>query len=174
MVTISWDILLFFIILSASKALISKYGDKLSLIAEKHNVNLEYEASVCGGVPIIRSIKEGLVANKIDKFHGIFNGTSNYVLSCMSNNNISLKHTIAKAIKLGYAESNPKSDINGDDVAAKVKILSCLSFNSFINTNIHVEGIKEVDSEDIFNANKLGYKIKLLGFSEIYNNKILY
>ncbi len=159
-------------VVTANKALIAKYGDELSLIAEKNNVNLEYEASVCGGLPIIRSIKEGLVANKIDKFHGIFNGTSNYVLSCMSNDNISLKHTISNAIKLGYAESNPKSDINGEDVAAKVKILSCLSFNSFINTNIHIEGIKEVDSEDILNASKLGYKIKLLGFSEVFNNKI--
>ena len=159
-------------VVTANKALIAKYGDQLSYIAEKNNVNLEYEAAVCGGVPIIRSIKEGLIANKIIKIHGIFNGTSNYVLSCMNSENISLKDTVKKAIKLGYAESNPKSDLNGDDVAAKVKILSCLSFNSFINTNIHTEGIKEIESEDLTNADKLGYKIKLLGFSEILNNKI--
>ena len=101
-----------------------------------------------------------------------FNGTSNYVLSSMEINKTSFTQTINKAIKLGYAESNPSSDINGDDVASKVKILSCLSFNSFINKNIHVEGIKDVDEEDINNANKLGYKIKLMGFSEILNNKI--
>ena len=71
-------------------------------------------------------------------------------------------------MNLGYAESNPSSDINGDDVASKVKILSCLSFNSFINKNIHVEGINNIDEEDILNANKLGFKIKLMGFSEIY------
>ena len=157
---------------STNKALIAKYGDQLSKIAEKNKVNLEYEAAVCGGVPIIRSIKEGLIANKISRICGIFNGTSNYVLSSMDVNQTSFKDTINKAIKLGYAESNPSSDINGEDVASKVKILSCLSFNSFINKNIHIEGIKNIDEEDIINANKLGYKIKLMGFSEILNNKI--
>ena len=142
------------------------------MIAEKNRVNLEFEAAVCGGVPIIRSIKEGLIANKINRIYGILNGTSNYVLSSMEINKTSFSQTINKAIKLGYAESNPSSDINGDDVASKVKILSCLSFNSFINKNIHVEGIKDVDEDDITNANKLGYKIKLMGFSEILNNKI--
>ena len=159
-------------VVTANKALISKYGDKLSMIAERNKVNLEFEAAVCGGVPIIRSIKEGLIANKINRIYGIFNGTSNYVLSSMTANKTSFKQTINKAIKLGYAESNPSSDVNGDDVAAKVKILSCLSFNSFLNKNIHVEGIRDVDEEDISNANKLGYKIKLMGFSEIFNNKI--
>ena len=159
-------------VVTANKALISKYGDKLSKIAEKNKVNLEFEASVCGGVPIIRSIKEGLIANKINRIYGIFNGTSNYVLSSMDLNKTSFNETIKKAIKFGYAESNPASDINGDDVASKVKILSCLSFNSFINKNIHVEGIKDIDEEDINNSNKLGYKIKLMGFSEILNNKI--
>ena len=159
-------------VVTANKALISKYGDQLSKIAEKNKVNLEYEAAVCGGVPIIRSIKEGLIANKISRICGIFNGTSNYVLSSMDENQTSFKDTINKAIKLGYAESNPSSDINGDDVASKVKILSCLSFNSFINKNIHIEGIKNIDEEDIINVNKLGYKIKLMGFSEILNNKI--
>ena len=108
----------------------------MSKIAEKNKVNLEFEAAVCGGVPIIRSIKEGLIANKINRIYGIFNGTSNYILSSMDNNNTSFKETLKKATELGYAESNPSSDINGDDVAAKVKILSSLSFNSFINKNI--------------------------------------
>ena len=157
---------------TANKALISKYGDELSKIAEKNKVNLEFEAAVCGGVPIIRSIKEGLIANKISRIYGIFNGTSNYILSCMDIYKTSFKETIKKAIKLGYAESNPSSDLNGDDVASKVKILSCLSFNSFINENIHVEGIKNIDEQDIANTNKLGYKIKLMGFSEILNNKL--
>ena len=159
-------------VVTANKALISKYGDELSKIAEKNKVNLEYEAAVCGGVPIIRSIKEGLIANKISRIYGIFNGTSNYVLSSMDKYNTSFNETIKKAIRLGYAETNPSSDISGDDVASKVKILSCLSFNSFINKNIHVEGIKDIEEEDIINANKLGYKIKLMGFSEIFDNKI--
>ena len=90
----------------------------------------------------------------------------------MFSNNTTFRKTTDEAIKLGYAESNPKSDINGDDVGSKVKILSSLSFNSFLNKNIHIEGIKNIDAEDISNANKLGYKIKLLGFSEIFNNKL--
>tara|TARA_B100001057_G_scaffold492251_1_gene584291 strand:- start:1262 stop:2557 length:1296 start_codon:yes stop_codon:yes gene_type:complete len=159
-------------VVTANKALISKYGDDLAKIAEKNRVNLEYEAAVCGGVPIIRSIKEGLIANKIERIYGIFNGTSNYILSSMDKNNTSLEETLSIAKKLGYAESNPKSDIDGGDVASKVKILSCLSFNSFINQKIHKEGFKNIDNEDIKNANKLGYKIKLLGYSEIYKNKI--
>ena len=159
-------------VVTANKALISKYGDELSKIAEKNKVNLEFEAAVCGGVPIVRSIKEGLIANKINRIYGIFNGTSNYILSSMDINKTSFKDTIKKAMDLGYAESNPSSDINGDDVASKVKILSCLSFNSFLNQKIHVEGIKTIDSDDINNADKLGYKIKMLGFSEIINNKL--
>ena len=159
-------------VVTANKALISKYGDQLSRIAEKNKVNLEFEAAVCGGVPVIRSIKEGLIANKISRINGIFNGTCNYVLTEMDINKTSFNETIIKAIKLGYAESNPSSDINGDDVASKVKILSSLCFNSFINKQIHVEGIKNIDEDDINNANKLGFKIKLMGFSEIINNKI--
>ena len=159
-------------VVTANKALISKYGDELSQIAEKNKVNLEYEAAVCGGVPIIRSIKEGLIANKISRIYGIFNGTSNYVLSSMDINKTSFDETVKKSVKLGYAESNPTSDINGEDVSSKVKILTCLGFNSFINDSIHVEGIKNIDEEDISNANKLGYKIKLMGFSELLNDKI--
>ena len=130
-------------VVTANKALIAKYGDELSKIAEKNKVNLEFEASVCGGVPIIRSLKEGLIAE-----------------------------VLSNAKKLGYAESNPSADLNGDDVSSKLKILSSLCFNSFLNNNIYVEGIKGIDKTDIDNANKLGFKIKLLGFAEILNNKI--
>jgi len=159
-------------VVTANKALIAKYGDQLSKIAEKNNVNLEFEAAVCGGVPVIRSLKEGLIANKINKVYGIFNGTSNYILSTMDKENKNFNDVLTDAKKLGYAESNPLSDLNGDDVASKLKILSSLCFNSFINHNIHVEGINFIDSLDIDNANKLGYKIKLLGVSEIINNKV--
>ncbi len=159
-------------VVTANKALIAKYGDQLSKIAEKNKVNLEFEASVCGGVPIIRSLKEGLIANKIQKIYGIFNGTSNYILSSMDKQKKDFKDVLEEAKELGYAESNPSSDLNGDDVSAKLKILSSLCFNSFLNSNIHVEGIKEIDKRDIENANKLGYKIKLLGFAELIKNKI--
>lgn len=159
-------------VVTANKALIAKYGDKLSKIAEENKVNLEFEAAVCGGVPIIRSLKEGLIANKINKVYGIFNGTSNYILSSMDKKNKSFDDVLSDAKKLGYAESNPKSDLNGDDVAAKLKILSSLCFNSFLNNNIHIEGISNIDKIDIDNANKLGYKIKLLGVSELIDGQV--
>ena len=159
-------------VVTANKALIAKYGDQLSKIAEQNNVNLEFEAAVCGGVPIIRSLKESFIANKINKVYGIFNGTSNYILSSMDKENRNFKDVLLNAQKLGFAESNPISDLNGDDVAAKLKILSSLCFNSFIDDKIHVEGIKHIDKVDIDNANKLGYKIKLLGVSEIIENKV--
>ena len=159
-------------VVTANKALIAKYGDTLSKIAEKNKVNLEFEASVCGGVPIIRSLKEGLIANKITKIFGILNGTSNYILSSMDKENKNFDTVLSDAKKLGYAESNPIADLNGDDVASKLKILTSLCFNSFINNNIYVEGIKEIEKIDIDNAKNLGYKIKLLGFSEVLNKKI--
>ena len=159
-------------VVTANKALIAKYGNELAKIAEKNKVNLEFEASVCGGVPIIRSLKEGLIANKINKVYGIFNGTSNYILSFMDKENKSFNDVLHKAKKLGYAESNPLSDLNGDDVSAKLKILSSLCFNSFLNNNIHVEGIKDIDKDDISYAKKLGYKIKLLGYAELIGKHI--
>ena len=159
-------------VVTANKALIAKYGDQLSKIAEKNKVNLEFEASVCGGVPIIRSLKESLIANKISKIYGIFNGTSNYILSSMDKKNKNFQEVLSIAKKLGYAESNPSADLNGDDVSSKLKILSSLCFNSFLSDNIYVEGIEEIDATDINNANKLGYKIKLLGFAELFNKKI--
>ena len=160
-------------VVTANKALISNYGDQLSKIAEKNRVNLEFEAAVCGGVPIIRSLKESLIANKINKVYGIFNGTSNYILSLMDKENKSFNEVLIKAQKLGYAESNPTSDLSGEDVAAKLKILSSLCFNSFLNKNIHVEGIKNIDKDDINYAKKLGYKIKLLGYAELIGKNIL-
>jgi len=161
-------------VVTANKALIAKYGDKLGKIAEENKVSLEFEAAVCGGVPIIKSLKEGLIANSISKIYGIFNGTSNFILTLMDKNNIEFTDALKKAQNLGYAESNPKSDLDGDDVASKLKILTALSFNCFINNkDISVEGINKVDRADINNANLLGYKVKLLGVSRIKDKKVL-
>ena len=161
-------------VITANKALIAKYGDKLSKIAEKNKVNLEFEAAVCGGVPVVRSLKEGLMANSIEKIYGILNGTSNFILTSMEKNNIDFQDALNKAKKLGYAESNPISDLNGNDVADKLKILTSLSFNSYLNNkSIHIEGINSIDAIDIKNAKILGYKIKLLGVSEMRNNKVI-
>jgi len=161
-------------VVTANKALISKYGDQLALLAEKKKVNLEFEAAVGGGIPIIRTLKEGLIANKAKKIYGILNGTSNYILSNMDNAKMDFKSVLDKAKKLGYAESNPKSDLNGEDVRSKLQILSSLAFNSFINkSNINLEGINNIDQTDIGNAEILGYKIKHLGLSEIENGKLI-
>ena len=160
-------------VITANKALVAKYGDQLSKIAEDNKVNFEFEAAVCGGIPIIRSIKEGLIANDFSKVYGILNGTSNYILSSMDNDKLEYNESLSKAQKLGYAESNPLSDIDGEDVASKLKILTALAFNSFIeNKSILVEGIKTIDQIDIKNANQLGYKIKLIGVAEKSKNKI--
>ena len=161
-------------VITANKALVAKYGDQLARIAEKNKVNFEFEAAVCGGIPIIRSIKEGLIANQINKIYGILNGTSNFILSSMDKNNLEYDVALKKAQELGFAESDPSADINGEDVSSKLKILTALSFNSFINNNsILVEGIKNVDQTDIRNANQLGYKIKLLGIAERKDKKII-
>ena len=161
-------------VVTANKALISKYGDQLAYIAEKNKVNLEYEASVAAGVPIIRSIKEGLVGNKINKIYGILNGTTNYILSTMESSNKNFSDVLKTAQKLGFAESNPESDLNGSDAAAKIKILSSIAFNKSISKNkILTEGIENITLTDIEHAKNLGYKIKLLAVSEIIDNKLM-
>ena len=160
-------------VITANKALIAKYGDQLAYIAQKNKVNLEYEASVAGGVPIIRSIKEGLIANKISKIYGILNGTTNYILSTMEKSGKDFSSVLDKAKKLGFAESNPISDLSGSDAASKIRILSSISFNKTISkNNILTEGIQNLNITDILNAKNLGYKIKLLAISEIKNNKL--
>ncbi len=161
-------------VVTANKALISKHGNELSKLAEKNKVNLEFEAAVAGGVPIIRVIKEGLITNTINKIYGILNGTSNYILSKMSETKLNFKDVLENAKKLGYAESNPKSDLNGDDAKSKIQILSSLAFNSFINkSKITVEGIQNIDQVDIGNAKILGYKIKHLAIAELKKNKLI-
>ena len=161
-------------VITANKSLISKYGDELAIIAEKNKVNLEYEAAVAGGVPIIRSLKDGLISNKINKIYGILNGTTNYVLSSMEENKKTFSEVLEKAKKLGFAESNPIADLNGTDAAAKIKILSSIAYNKTISKNkILVEGIQHINLVDIKHSKALGYKIKLLAISEIKNNKLL-
>ena len=160
-------------VITANKALIAKHGEFLSSLAEKNKVNLEFEASVAGGIPILRTIKEGLATNKINKVVGILNGTSNYILSEMQETNNSFKDVLKKAQKLGFAETNPKFDLNGQDVLSKIKILSSLSFNKKISkTKSLMKGIEDIELKDIKMANSLGMRIKLLGITEIIDNKL--
>ena len=161
-------------VITPNKALIAKHGDHLALLAEKNNVNLEFEASVAGGIPILRSIKEGLLTNKLDKVYGILNGTTNYILSEMEKSGDTFDKVLKKAQLLGYAEpKNPKLDLNGFDAFAKVRILSALAFNNLISKNRCImEGIENINIKDIKIANQLNLRIKLLGISEIINGKL--
>ena len=161
-------------VITPNKALISKHGDYLSKLAEKNKVNLEFEASVAGGIPILRTIKEGLATNKINKVYGILNGTCNYILSEMESSKDSFRNVLKKAQKLGYAEpSNPKLDLNGYDALAKVKILSSLAFNKKISkSSCLMEGIENIELKDIEIAKQLNLRIKLLGITEILNNHL--
>ena len=158
-------------VITPNKALISKHGDYLAKLAEDNNVNLEFEASVAGGIPILRTIKEGLATNKITKVYGILNGTSNYILSEMRDSKDSFANVLKKAQKLGYAEpGNPKLDLNGFDAFAKVRILSALAFNTKISKyKCLMEGIEKIELKDIEIASQLNLRIKLLGISEIIN-----
>ena len=161
-------------VITPNKALISKHGNYLAKLAEKNNVNLEFEASVAGGIPILRSIKEGLATNKISKIYGILNGTSNYILSEMENSNQKFNDVLIKAQKLGYAEpGNPKLDLNGFDAFAKVRILSALAFNGKISHHkCLMEGIEKIELKDIKIANQLDLRIKLLGITELKKNQL--
>jgi len=161
-------------VITPNKALISKHGDYLGKLAEDNGVNLEFEASVAGGIPILRTIKEGLATNKILKVYGILNGTTNYILTEMENSNQSFPEVLKKAQKLGYAEpGNPKLDLNGFDAFAKVRILSALAFNSKISKHkCLMEGIEKIELKDIKIANQLDLRIKLLGISELKNNQL--
>ena len=161
-------------VITPNKALISKHGDYLAKLAEDNDVNLEFEASVAGGIPILRTIKEGLATNKISKVYGILNGTSNYILSEMENSDDNFLNVLKKAQQLGYAEpGNPKLDLNGFDAFAKVRILSSLAFNTKISKyKCLMEGIEKIELKDIKIANQLNLRIKLLGISKLINNKL--
>ena len=160
-------------VITANKALISKHGEYLSSLAEKNKVNLEFEASVGGGIPVLRTIKEGLATNKINKVVGILNGTSNYILSQMQKTKHSFQDVLKDAQMLGFAEANPKFDLDGSDVLSKIRILSSLSFNTKITKNNCLKnGIENIELKDIELADKLDLRVKLLGITEIINNKI--
>ena len=161
-------------VITPNKALIAKHGDNLSKIAEDNKVSLEFEASVAGGIPILRTIKEGLATNKINKVYGILNGTTNYILSEMENSNESFNKVLIKAQKMGYAEpGNSILDLNGSDAFAKVRILSALAFNNKISKNKCImEGIQNIELKDIKIANQLNLRIKLLGISELIDDKL--
>ena len=161
-------------VITANKAMLSKYGNELFKIAEKNNVLLLFEAAIAGGIPIVKVIKQSIFLNKIRKISGILNGTTNFILSEMENKKLGFEEVLKKAQQNGYAEINPANDVEGVDSAHKLSLLSTLCFGSKINfNNVTYKGISNIDIEDIKNAEKLGYKIKLISESEIVDNKIM-
>jgi homoserine dehydrogenase len=151
-------------VVTANKALISAHGEELFAAAKKFGANLYYEASVCGGIPIIKSLREGFVGNRINALYGIVNGTCNYILTRMKLESADFAEVLADAQKLGYAETPPDLDIDGHDAAHKIGILASLAHGFWVNPKkIHVEGIRHVSALDIKFAGELGYTIKLLG-----------
>jgi homoserine dehydrogenase len=151
-------------VITANKALLSAHGEELFAAAREHQTNLYYEASVAGGIPIIKSLREGFVGNRITHLYGIVNGTCNYILTRMKLEGTDFQPTLAEAQKLGYAEADPALDIDGFDSEHKIGILASLAHGFWVRPqDIYVEGIRSISRADIESAGKMGYTIKLLG-----------
>ncbi|EOS58615.1 MULTISPECIES: homoserine dehydrogenase [Paenibacillus] len=154
-------------IVTANKDLMALYGSEILAKAMEHQCDVFYEASVAGGIPIIRTLIEGFSSDRIMKIMGIVNGTTNYILSKMSQEGASYEDVLKEAQQLGYAESDPTSDVEGLDAARKMAILATLGFRTNVELNdVHVRGITSVSKEDILYAKRLGYEMKLLGIAE--------
>ncbi|MFT3986242.1 homoserine dehydrogenase [Aestuariivirga sp.] len=151
-------------VITANKALLAHHGAALARAAEAKGVSLNFEAAVAGGIPIIKTLREGLAGNRVNKLFGIMNGTCNYILTKMANEGRSFADVLKEAQALGYAEADPTFDVGGFDTAHKLAVLTALAFGSEVNLKeISIEGIEAITLDDIRNASELGYKIKLLG-----------
>ncbi|MGV8979569.1 homoserine dehydrogenase [Clostridium sp.] len=160
-------------IVTANKLVIANWGEELFKIADEEKVLFYYEASVAGGIPIIREINESLTANRIQQIIGIINGTTNYILSKMTNDGIGFDEALKEAQAKGFAEADPTSDVDGYDAVYKLAIMASLSFGTKVNHDaIYREGIRNISSLDIEYAKKFGYTIKLLAIAKEENNKL--
>lgn len=154
-------------VVTANKALLAHHGSQLAHTAEEAGVFLGYEAAVAGGIPVIKSLREGLGGNAIDRVYGILNGTCNYILSAMRETGRDFGDVLQEAQELGYAEADPSFDVDGVDAAHKLAILTALAFGCEIDFDaVYIEGIREVSALDIAYAEELGYRIKLLGIAQ--------
>ena len=154
-------------VVTANKALLSRSGVSLAAIAEKNGALLNYEAAVAGGIPVIKTMRESLAGNSVSRVFGILNGTCNYILTRMEAEGISFEECLADAQRLGYAEADPTFDIEGNDTAHKLSILTSLAFGTKISPDdIYLEGISNITQADIKAAAELGYRIKLLGVAQ--------
>ncbi len=160
-------------VVTANKALLAQDGFKLMKSAETHQVCLGFEASVCGGIPIIRALRSGLVGNNIQQLSGILNGTCNYILTRMTENRMSFDAALREAQAKGFAEADPTLDVDGHDAAQKLKILTELAFNARVSgDSIPVEGIRDITLDDIEAAAELGYVIKHVAAAEVINGAV--
>jgi homoserine dehydrogenase len=160
-------------VVTANKALLAKHGTEIFAAASAKGVMVAFEAAVAGGIPIIKAIREGLTANRIEWVAGIINGTTNFILSEMRSRGLSFATVLAEAQKLGYAEADPTFDIEGVDAAHKLTLLASLAFGIPVQFDkAHIEGISKLASEDIKLAERLGYRIKLLGITKRRPNGI--
>ena len=151
-------------VITANKALLAHHGTSLARAAEAKGVALNFEAAVAGGIPIIKTLREGLAGNRVTKLFGIMNGTCNYILTKMANEGRSFGDVLKEAQALGYAEADPTFDVGGFDTAHKLAVIASLAFGSEVNlAAIDIEGIERVTLDDIRNASEMGYKVKLLG-----------
>jgi homoserine dehydrogenase len=154
-------------VVTANKALLAHHGTELARMAEAADVALAYEAAVAGGIPIIKALREGLAANRIDRLYGILNGTCNYILTDMEDTGREFQDILAEAQAMGYAEADPSFDVDGIDAAHKLAILAALAFGTEVDfENVHIEGIRRISPIDIEFARELGYGIKLLGVAQ--------
>jgi len=154
-------------VVTANKQLVSRHGDELFRTAREHNVQLRYEAAVGGVVPVIRVLGESLAGARIDRVHGIVNGTTNFILTRMAETGASYDDALAEAQQLGYAESDPTDDVSGSDAAAKMAILARLAFDTPVDFDaVRHEGIEAITSDDLAYARNLGLSLKLVGTAE--------
>jgi homoserine dehydrogenase len=155
-------------VVTANKALLALHGTALALAAERQGVALQYEAAVAGGIPIVKALREGLAANRIERVYGILNGTCNYILTDMRRNRREFKDALADAQRLGYAEADPSFDVDGIDAGHKLAILASLAFGTKVSfAEVHLEGIRHVSPLDIAYAEELGYRIKLIASARL-------
>ena len=154
-------------VVTSNKAMIAAHGLELATLAEKHGGSLSFEAAVGGGIPVIKTLREGLAGNEVRRVSGILNGTCNYILSRMETDGLSFEACLAEAQRLGYAEADPTFDIGGFDTAHKLAILASLAFGTKIDADaVSIEGIQSITLADLAAADELGYRIKLLGVAE--------
>ncbi len=154
-------------VVTANKDVVAKFGQEILDVAEENKVDFLFEASVAGGIPIIRPLKQCLAANKISEVMGIINGTTNYMLTKMMNEGLDFDSVLAEAQAKGYAEADPTADVGGLDAARKIAILASIAFSSRVSIdNVYVEGITNISKEDIGYAKELGYAIKLLAIAK--------